>query len=107
MSFDLLFPPSYVRQAVLCALSTVAVATPTSCLLTEMEGALSEAVQWAQGQSACTMHDELPDELPDTLPPPPSDVCSSDADDEARALAKHTLSLVGAAVREEACGETD
>lgn len=102
VSFDLLFPPSYVRQAVLCALSTVAVATPTSCLLTEMEGALSEAVQWAQGQSACTMHDELPD----TLPPTPSDVCSSDADDEARALAKHTLSLVGAAVRE-AGGETD
>ena len=42
------------------------------------------------------------DELPVTLLPPPlphSDVCSSDADDEARALAKHTLSLVGAAVR--------
>ena len=69
MAFDLSSPPSYVRQAVLCALSTVAVATPTNYLLTEMEGALSEALQWAQGQSVCTMMNSL---LPSSLLPCPT-----------------------------------
>ena len=39
---------SHVRQAVLCALSTVLVATPTN-YLSDMQEALAEAMLWVQG----------------------------------------------------------
>jgi telomere length regulation protein len=65
-------PSSNVRQAVLCAVSMVIVATPPNFLLSDMHEVIAEATLWVQ------------------------DLCSSDGDDEVRALASHALSLLAA-----------
>jgi telomere length regulation protein len=61
---------SFVRQAVLCALNMAVVATPTNYLLTDMHEALAETMLWVQ------------------------DVSSSDGDDDVRALAARSLSIL-------------
>jgi hypothetical protein len=78
---------SFVRQAVLCALNMAVVATPTNYLLTDMHEALAETMLWVQGM---LLYHQIHVHFIYFY----TDVSSSDGDDDVRALAARSLSIL-------------
>ena len=50
------FVGSYVRQAILSALCTVVLTTPTHSLMNEVNEAIVEALQWVEGRGIAECH---------------------------------------------------
>ena len=71
-----LFYSRYVRQGVLYSLAMLLSTTPPFNLVSEMEGAVGEAIQWAMG------------------------VASDDADSQCRVLARHALAIFDSIMKE-------
>ena len=85
----------YVRQGVLFALSMLVVSTPI--LPTELEGGLTEAVHWVEGT---TQYSRSVSNLIGQCHSITAGVHESDPDAQCRSLARQTLALLGASVRQ-------